>query len=66
MDSKYPGVTVRLSGDDANAFMMIGRTRAALRAHGVSVEEVEAFSEEAHAGDYDGVITTIMKWVNVE
>lgn len=66
MNPKYPEITVKLSGEDGNAFSMIGRTSLRMRAGGVSKEEIEAFTEEATSGDYDNAIQTIMKTVNVE
>lgn len=65
-EPKYPNVTVQLSGEDGNAFMMIGRTSGALRRAGVSQEEITEFTNEATSGDYDNVISTIGKWVEIE
>jgi len=62
---KYPEVEIQLLGQDGNAFMMIGRTMAALRRHGVPSDEIKAFSEEAMSGDYDHVIQTILAMVSV-
>ena len=39
--AKYPDVTVELSGQDGNAFFIIGRTRSALKRAGVSSDEIE-------------------------
>jgi|MudIll2142460700_1097286.scaffolds.fasta_scaffold585609_2 hypothetical protein len=62
---KYPGIRVKLVGEDGNAFAIIGRVRLALRRGGVPADEVEAFSEDAMSGDYDHVLQTCMKWVGV-
>lgn len=62
---RHPEVQVRLSGEDGNAFFIIGRVRQALRQAGVSQEELDAFKEEAEAGDYDNVLRTVMRWVIV-
>lgn len=64
--TKYPNIEVQLTGEDGNAFMMIGRTMRALRRGGVDHDEIDQFSEEAHSGDYENVLTTIAKWVTVE
>lgn len=66
MDVKYPDVTVQLTGEDGNAFFIIGRIRQALRRHGVPQEEIEAFCEEAMSGDYNHVLNTAMRWVEVK
>jgi hypothetical protein len=63
---KYPNITVQLTGEDGNAFAVIGRVRQALKRAGVPSAEVTLFSDEAMSGDYDNVLTTAMKWVNVE
>lgn len=62
---KYPHVTVPLSGHDGNAGSMIGRTKDALRRAGADASELAEFSSDAYSGDYDHVIQTIMKWVDV-
>lgn len=66
MEVKYPNITVELIGQNGNAFMIIGLVDKALRRAGVSKEERDAFSEEAMSGDYNNVLMTAMKWVNVE
>lgn len=62
---KYPSVTVQLLGEDGNAMAMIGAVRRGLRRAGVPNAELDAFSQEAMSGDYDHVIQTCMKWVDV-
>lgn len=65
MDVKYPDIKVRLSGEDGNAFAIIGRVRRALKKAKVPSTEIEAFSSEAMSGDYDHLLQTAMKWVDV-
>lgn len=65
MDIKYPNVKVRLTGTDGNAFMIIGNVQRALRQAKVPHEELELFREEAMSGDYDNVLQTCMRWVDV-
>lgn len=65
-DVKHPEVTVSLVGKDGNAFSIIGAVGHALRAAKVSQEEIDEFKSEAMAGDYDNLLRTCMKWVNVE
>lgn len=62
---KYPDIEVELSGTDGNAMSIIGRVRREMRVAGVPSDEIEAFSDEAMSGDYDNVLQTCMKWVNV-
>jgi hypothetical protein len=61
---RHPEVQVQLSGEDGNAFAILGRTAAALRRAGVPQEEVDAFFAEATSGDYDHLLQTTMAWVD--
>ena len=63
-EPRYPDVHVQLSGEDGNAFFIIGRVRKALRQAGVSQAECDQFSNEAMSGDYDNVLQTCMRWVS--
>lgn len=63
--AKYPDVHVQLSGTDGNAFSILGRVVAALRNAGVAKEEIDAFRNEAISGDYDNLLATCVKWVDV-
>lgn len=65
-DPKYPQVTVQLTGIDSNAGSIMGAVTRGLRRHGVSAEEQDEFRKEAMSGDYNNVIATAMKWVDVE
>jgi hypothetical protein len=65
MEPKYPEITVKLVGEDGNAFSIIGRVKKALDRGGVEKEEVDQFIGEATSGDYDNVLQTVMKWVGV-
>ena len=62
---KFPGVSVQLSGQDGNALAIMGRVSAALRQAGVSDEEITLFLEESTSGDYDHLMQTAMRWVDV-
>jgi hypothetical protein len=65
MTPKYPSITVQLTGEDGNAFFIIGRIRMAMRGAGVEKGEIDAFQAEATSGDYENVLTTARKWVTV-
>ena len=66
MDPKYPHITVELIGADGNAFAILGKVQRELKRAGVSSEEVKAFFTEATSGDYDHLLGTAMKWVDVQ
>ena len=61
---KYPHVHVQLSGEDGNAFFIIGRTRAAMRRAGVPTDEIKAYAEDAMSGDYHNVLRVTMQTVS--
>lgn len=58
-------IDVRLIGTDGNAFSIIGKVTGALKKAGVPFEEVNKFTEEATSCDYNNMLRTCMKWVNV-
>jgi len=61
---RYPDVQVQLTGEDGNAFAILGRTTAALRRAGVPPDEIDAYLAEATSGDYDHLLATTMGWVD--
>ena len=63
-DVKYPDITVQLTGNDGNAFSVLGSVQGALRRGGVPKEEVDKFIAEATSGDYDHLLSTAVTWVN--
>jgi hypothetical protein len=65
MRPKYPEIAVRLIGTDGNAFAVMGAVVKALKAAKVSQEERDAFMAEATAGDYDALLATCLRWVEV-
>lgn len=62
---KYPNVEVQLSGQNGNAFMVLGLCLRAARKAGLSKDEIEAFQAEATSGDYNKLLQTCMKWFDV-
>lgn len=62
---KYPQVKVKLTGTDGNAFAVLGTVSKALRRAGVADAEVKAFYAEATSGDYDHLLQTAARWVEV-
>jgi hypothetical protein len=65
MAPKYPKVTVKLVGKDANAFGIFGKVAAAMDEAGVPQSEVDAFMHAAMVHDYDHLLRTVMNWVVV-
>ena len=58
--------TVKLVGEDGNAFAIIGRVRKALKRAGADTEYVQKYQDEAMSGDYDNVLIISMQYVDVE
>lgn len=63
---KHPEVRVRLVGEDSNAFNVLGLVTRAMRRAGIPKEERDAFMREATAGDFNHLLQTAMRWVEVE
>ena len=57
--------TVKLSGQDGNAFSIMGRVSEALRKNGADVEYIKTYFDESTSGDYDNLLRVAMKFVNV-
>ena len=62
---KYPEIKVQLSGNDGNAFMILGNVDHALMRGGVDKAERDEFQAEATQDDYDHLLQTCMRWVTV-
>jgi hypothetical protein len=62
---KYPQVRVQLTGNDGNAFAVLGAVTRAMQRAGIDKTDRDAFLAEATAGDYDHLLATAMRWVEV-
>ncbi len=58
--------TVRLVGEDGNAFAIMGRVTKALRRAGFDNEVVKAYQKEATSGDYDNLLRVTLGYVREE
>ena len=65
MDTKYPNIHVRLTGQSGNAFFILGTVIRALKKNDVPKEEILKFEQEATSGNYNNLLQTCMKWVEV-
>jgi hypothetical protein len=61
----FPNIHVQLTGHDGNAFAILGRVKGALNKARIDKIEVDAFLEDAMSGDYDHLLYTCSRWVNV-
>lgn len=57
-------IVVKLTGTDGNAFAVLGKVVGALRKSG-RADLVDEFRKEATSGDYDHLLATCMKYVDV-
>lgn len=53
--------TVRLVGEDGNAFAILGRCTVAARRAGWSKDQIDAFQKKATAGDYNHLLRTVLE-----
>ncbi|OPL09435.1 MAG: hypothetical protein AVO38_10935 [delta proteobacterium ML8_D] len=58
-------ITVKLIGEDGNAFNILGKVSKALRRNG-HADLVDEYMKEATAGDYNHLLQTTMKYVHVD
>jgi hypothetical protein len=65
MDVRYPKIKVKLVGQDGNSFAILGAVIKAMRAAGLNTTQVKEFTDEATSGDYDHLLQTAMRFVNV-
>lgn len=67
MEVKCPEVkSVKLVGEDGNAFAILGRVMRAMKLANVSPELIEQYRVEATSGDYNNLLVTTMKWVKTK
>jgi len=57
-------ITVKLIGNDGNAFFILGTVEKALKKAGFS-ELAKEYMTEATSGDYDHLLATTMEYVEV-
>lgn len=61
----YPDIKVKLVGEDGNAYAIISKVKQALVRNKVPRDQITRFTDEAMSGDYNNVLQTAMKWVEV-
>ena len=58
--------TVQLTGEDGNAFVIMGNCQKAARRAGWSQEKIDEVLKEMRAGDYDHLLQTAIKYFDVK
>ena len=56
---------VQLTGENGNAFVIMGATIKALKKAGADKEYTDKYRKEAMSGNYDELLTTTMHYVDV-
>lgn len=64
-DTKYPHIAVQLTGNNGNAFAIMGAVKKALLADGIDDDEITEYMSESMDGDYDNLLQVAMRWVDV-
>jgi len=57
--------TVKLTGEDGNAFAIMGTVTKALRKAGFPKEHVDEYMEESTSGDYNNLLIVAHKYANI-
>jgi hypothetical protein len=55
---------LELSGQDGNAFAILGRAQRVFRKAGIPAAEIEAMMNEAQSGDYDNLLATVIEFAD--
>lgn len=63
MEKQKP--TVKLTGEDGNAFYILGAVSKELERNGYTQSEIDEYYEKATSGDYDHLLQVTMEWVEV-
>ena len=63
---KYPNIHVQLTGNDGNAFMVLGLCQRAAKNGGLSEKEIGEFFQEAQGKDYEHLLNVCMRWFTID
>jgi hypothetical protein len=66
MNIKYPEITVKLIGNDGNAFSILGTMERALEKAHVPEDQINEFMQDAMSGNYNHLLATCLQWVTVQ
>ena len=57
--------TVQLTGNDGNAFAIMGSVKSALKKAGATQEQIDQYMKASMSGDYDNLLRVACEWVEV-
>ena len=56
---------IMISGNDGNAFSIMGRVKRALRKTGHTAEEIDQYIDDATSGDYGHLLAVTAEWADI-
>lgn len=56
---------VQLTGNDGNAFAIMGSVKSALKKAGATQEQIDEYLKQSMSGDYDNLLRVACDWVEV-
>ena len=62
---RFPEIEVQISGEDGNAYAIMGEVKRAMERAGCSKEDVAEYMSESQSGDYNHLLQTAMETVTV-
>jgi hypothetical protein len=65
MGVKYPEIEVQLTGNDGNAYSIMGAVSKALKRAEVPQIEIDQYINRSMSGDYDNLLQIAASWVQV-
>lgn len=66
MQVKYPEIEVQLTGNDGNAFAIMGAVSAALKRAKVNQLEIDQYINRSTSGDYENLLRVAASFVTVK
>ncbi len=66
MKEPFEKPTVKIVGEDGNAFSIMGSVTQALKRAGADKEYIDKYKTDATSGDYDHLLAVSMDYVDVE
>ncbi len=64
--TNLPRPTVRLTGRDGNAFVVLGACQRQAQRAGWTADQIKAVMDEMMDGDYNHLLATAMRYFDVE
>ena len=62
----YPNITIQLTGEDGNAFSILGRCTRAMRHAHLTQDQIDNFLKEATSSDYNHLIFTVTNYFDCQ